>query len=110
MPSAINKLLLVRVKYVRSNLLSDLGFAGRIDGEPIPVSPLAWRDEAGLSHWGFLLLGLSLKEYKQLKEWEKQAGFATVLELTAGDVDSALAGVGLRVNQSALEDAETPTA
>lgn len=103
MPAKIRKLLIVRVKYMRSGLLTEAGFAPRVQGQPLPVSPLAWKDEAGLSHWGFVLEGLTLKEFQALQAWDRAVGFATVLPLDE-DPETALAKVGLRINEAALED------
>jgi len=99
----IRKLVIVRKKHVRPDVLGEL--ATFVAGEPLKVSPVAWGDEAGLSHWGYVLDGMKLADWQALQAWDAKVGFATVLSL--GDskhpvtVEEALASVGLCVNQSA---------
>lgn len=96
----IKKLVIARKKQVTPEALGDL--ASFVEGESVPISPVAWGEESGLSHWGWVLSGLKLKDLEALSKWEQTVGFATVLSL--GDekkpitTDEALASVGLRVN------------
>lgn len=99
----IQKLLLVRVQAMRSTLLETAGLKP-FAGEPICVSPRAWADEAGLSHYGFVLNGLKLKDWQELQKWDETTPDVTVLEHEEGaDVEATLATAGLRINKSAEE-------
>lgn len=101
----IQKLLLVRIANSKSDLLDTAGVKS-FAGDPIPVSPISqkagWNDEAGLSHWGFELKGMKLKDFQALEKWAETADGVTVLNHES-DVTTALAGVGLRINKSAEE-------
>lgn len=96
------KLVLCRVKYCSPHLLDS--FAAFVDGEPLPVLPQAWGDEDGLSHYGFTLKGMGLKDVERLREFaaKSQNGAVTVHDL--GDskktrsAEEALASVGLRIH------------
>lgn len=99
----IQKLLLVRTANSKSTLLDSSGVKS-FAGEPIPVSPLSWNDEAGLSHWGFELKGMKLKDFQALEKWAGTAEGVSIIEHSeGGDVATTLAGVGLRINKSAEE-------
>jgi hypothetical protein len=100
----IQKLLLVRLIDSRPDLLDQAGVKA-IAGDPIPVSPVAWNDESGLSHWGFEVIGLSLKQWQDFEKWAEVHGGVTILAHD-GDVKKTLATVGLRINESANEPAK----
>lgn len=91
------KLLLVRKLNVTADLVEKNGLAPFSKGKPIPVSPQAWNEEAGLSHWAYVLEGMKLKDLEMLGQWHHKRPNDTVLDL-AEDVETALAGVGLRIN------------
>src|SRR5687767_8583067 len=99
----IRKLVIVRVKRVHPDVLGDL--EQFVVGEPLKVSPVAWGDEAGLSHWGYVLEGMKLADLEALRAWDQAFGYSTVLSL--GDkkkevtVEEALASVGLQINPEA---------
>lgn len=95
----INKLLLVRVKFSRADLVDSAGVKS-FAGEPLNISPLAWNDEAGLSHYGWELKDLKLKDFQALEKWAGATEGVSVIEHT-GDVTESLAAVGLRINKSA---------
>lgn len=97
----IRKLLLVRVADSRSDLLESAGLKP-FAGSPLNVSPAAWPDEAGLSHYGFELNGLKLGDWQALQKWANAHGTVAVLDHPEGaTVDDTLNGVGLRINSSA---------
>lgn len=95
----IQKLLLVRKNNSRSDLLKSAG-VDAFAGEPLNVSPKAWRDEDGLSHYGFALKDLPLKEFESLEDFCDVNDGLTLLD-HEGDVNATLASVGLRINKSA---------
>jgi hypothetical protein len=95
----IHKLLLVRVGDMRSDLVDQAGVRA-FAGSPLNVSPLAWSDEAGLSHYGFELKDLKLKDVESLRKWANGQNGVTLLD-HEGDVAATLATVGLRINESA---------
>lgn len=100
----INKLLLIRTQDIDSSLTERSGAATFVKGEPIPISPKAWNEEAGLSHYGFVLEGMKLKNLKELETWIKDNGSEGVqLHEYSPDtgVDKALASIGLKINKSA---------
>lgn len=104
-----NKLLLIRTGKMRAQRLSDAGLDKFLKGEALPVSPKAWADEAGLSHYAFELGGFKLKDWAHLEHWVSQNGDVTLLDMPPKFTkEQALASVGLRVNESALEEEPTP--
>ena len=98
----ITKLLLIRKKMMTSTLIAESGLQPLVVGEPLNVSPLAWAEESGLSHFAFKV------EFK-FKQLALVAGFADsvdarLLHLSEKDEideEKALAAVGLRIHPSA---------
>lgn len=118
----IRKLLLIRIAKSRADFLDELGdVAQYFKGDPISISPIAWAEAAGLSHYGYLFEGIKLKSLAELTNWLDHNNEATLLDvidlsdkkqklpsdfkLTAdfNEIDYALKKVGLRVNKSADE-------
>ena len=66
--AGVMRFVIVREKDVDEQPLKEL--APFITAGPLPVSPLAWREEDGVSHRGYVLEGLKLKELKVLQELE----------------------------------------
>lgn len=107
----LKKLLLIRKKDVRANLLDQSGFAQFSKGKPIPVTPKTWNDEQGISHYGYVLEGLMLKDLEALKKWELANNTSTVLsydKVVEEDrksreqtLEEVLDSVGLRINELA---------
>lgn len=110
----IRKLLLIRIAKARADLLAESGFAHFVKGEPLNVSPAAWDEQSGLSHYGYVLEGLKLKDLDNLRKWLDKNTEATLLEVIQevgknrlpddfeGDtVDYALSQVGLKINSLA---------
>lgn len=91
----IRKLLIIRKAKMRSTLLEEAEI--KYVGSPINVSPSSWREEDGLSHYGYVL-ELKLKEFQRIKAWLPE--YATLLDLPE-DPETALATVGLRVHPDA---------
>lgn len=77
--AGVKRLLLVLKKYVRPDLLSKAGFESFCKTDPIPVSPVAWDMEAGVSHYGYLLEGLKLKDIEVLDKWIAKHGKSSAL-------------------------------
>lgn len=78
--AGIKRLLLIRKKDVRANLMEQFGFTKFIKQEPIPVMPLyTWNDTDGLSHYGYILEGLQLEDMQNLEEWEAKHTGATLI-------------------------------
>lgn len=98
----IKKLVIVRVKRVTPAVLGE--FSAFVKGEPIAVSPVAWGDECGPSHWGYVLDGMKYGDLESLCAWSDAFHHSTILSL--GDakkpitVETALASVGLQINPS----------
>lgn len=74
MANTIKKIVLVRKKDMRSDFLESSPFAQFVVGEPLALSPLdtkGWPHENGLSHYGFVIAGLKLRDLEQLRTfWE----------------------------------------
>lgn len=115
----IRKLLLIRLKHVSPEFLKGEGFKPVLqfikDQAGIPVSPEAWADEQGLSHYAFKLENMKLKDYEAVKKWYKDPATPEVLlhdyedNLKAKPVkyesdDDALKRIGLKINKAALEE------
>jgi hypothetical protein len=96
----INKLLLVRKANSKSNLLEEAGVSQFLKGDPLKVSPLAWHEEAGISHYGHILANLKLDDLNKLLEWALATEGTTVLDYD-NDTVATLKLVGLRVNEAA---------
>lgn len=97
----IQKLLLVRVADMRSDLLTTAGFK-QFAGEPLNASPVAWHDEHGLSHYGFVLKDMTLADFRKLEKFAEVTNGVSIHDYD-GDTPAALAAVGLRINESAKE-------
>jgi hypothetical protein len=98
----INKLLIVRTANSRSSLIEEAGLAPFLKGQVINISPKDWEDESGLSHYGYVLNGLKLKDLDALTLWVGQADGVTLLPLNLdSDYVAALQAAGLRINESA---------
>lgn len=111
-PLPVKRLLLVRMKHVRADFLEKNGIAQYVKEKPIPVFPLySWKPQHGLSHYGYILEGLLLKDIQFLAKWEQAHGNETLLvfdeirddkddpkTLRLQTVDEVLAAVGLQVN------------
>jgi hypothetical protein len=69
-------------------------------GKPLNVSPVAWHDEHGLSHYGYVLADMTLQAFQALDKHCEGAKGLTLLEHD-GDVAKTLGSVGLRINESA---------
>lgn len=98
----IRKLLLIRKKAMKSDLIKSQGLTTFAKSEPLNVSPAAWNDEAGLSHYGFVLEGMKLKDMEKLNEWIDTSE-DTLLQDMDKDMrpEEALAKLGLRINAAA---------
>lgn len=104
----INKLFLVRTADIDSSLTDRAGVQAFLKGKPIPISPLTWREEDGLSHWGFILGDIRpLKVLKDLEAWvQRNASNPESPGITLHDydpekgVEDTLSGLGLRVNEA----------
>lgn len=102
----LNKLLLVRKASARSTLLDRMNVSRFVEGEPLNISPKTWPDEAGISHYGYVLKDISVKELNQLQDWisNNDPEAVTVQDYNVeadNPLESALAYVGLRINEAA---------
>lgn len=99
----INKLFLSRVKKTNVDTYKELGIDTLIVGNPISVSPIAWREEDGLSHYG-VVLNMKFKQFKQVESVIRECDTLLDLEMDKGtktpDIDATLKKVGLRVHPS----------
>ena len=114
--AGVKRLLLVIKKLVKAELIDEYGFTSFVTGKPIPITPLAWEPESGLSHYGYVLDGLKLKDLDKLEQFQKGYTGVTVHEFyktldklgkstkTLETVEQTLARVGLGINELALED------
>ena len=97
-----SKLVLCRVKFCRPDILGE--FAQFAQGEPLAIVPAAWGDEEGLSHYGFVLSGMGLRQVTALKEYcdASPKSSLTCHDLGSGKasrtVEEALQAVGLRLH------------
>lgn len=102
----LHKLLLVRAASSNSTLLDRIGVSHFLEGDPLSISPRTWADEAGVSHYGYKLKDISLKEVTELEKWiAGNAPEAITLHNMDPEADDPLAqtldSVGLRINESA---------
>lgn len=100
----IRKLLLIRKADMKADFLDVTGLKPFLTGEPLNVSPAAWDDELGLSHYGFRLEGFKLKDLEELNKLMDRLPGGTLLSVgeTDGEVDdhdTVLATCGLRINE-----------
>jgi hypothetical protein len=101
----IRKLLIVRKAKMKADLIDNSGLKPFIKGKHLPVSPRAWLEEAGLSHYGFVL-ELKLKDYQAVVKWCNslpQSSYVTLLDMNE-DPETSLKSVGLIVHPSAVEE------
>lgn len=96
----IQKLLLIRKNNSRSSIIEEAGLQAFVKGEVLKIAPQAWHEEAGISHYGFVLSGLKLDDLAKLQEWiGEQTGI--ILLDHSSDITTTLASVGLQINQAA---------
>ena len=96
----ISKLLLIRKANSRSTILDEANAKPFVKGDVLNISPQAWHEEEGVSHYGFVLSGMKLDDLHSLQQWVGEQTGITILDHT-DDVTNTLASVGLRVNQAA---------
>ena len=102
----IKKLLLVRVPKITSTRLVEAELTRYISNydTPLNISPVAWDEEAGLSHYGWLM-ELKLKELELVNARLHSNPDVTLLDLVVvkkeRSVDDTLKTVGLRIHPSA---------
>jgi hypothetical protein len=96
----ITKLLLVRKPNAKSSLLSDLGVSSFVVGNPISICPIAWGEEARVSHFGYQLDKLKIDDLDKL---EQQLDLADGVTLHPFDetIENSLSQIGLRINDAA---------
>lgn len=103
--ASVKRLLLIRRKDVKASLINESGFGSFVKLDPIPVAPLAWAPNQGLSHYGYVLQDLKLADLEKLDEWEAKHTGATVLSFNRKEdkseesVDEVLAKVGLGIGK-----------
>lgn len=97
----IKKLLLVRKANSKSTLLEEAGVAAFAKGKPLQVSPLKWREEDGISHFGYVLNDVKLKELTSLNDYIAANEGLTAVDLIDNNVDKTLENYGLRQNKAA---------
>lgn len=105
----LNKLIIYRQSKVKSDTMSGSELASYVVGDVLNISPAAWADEAGLSHYGWVVEGLKLKHVKLLDDFIAVHSHATVLDLyeyrkgkkVDRSVEDTLKTVGLRINELA---------
>lgn len=96
----IQKLLIVRKANSKSTLLADAKVDTFSVGDPLKISPVAWHEEHGISHFGYVLEQLTLDALEGLADFIDGNEGLTLLD-HAGDVAATLEKVGLRINESA---------
>ncbi len=100
--AAIRKLVLIRKGDMTSKLVAESPFKTFVKGEALNVSPSdqkAWPNEAGLSHYGFELDGMKLKDWQLVKEWNEHPATVPALVIDImGNVPDTLATLGLMIN------------
>ena len=80
----IKKLLIIRKSKIQTDTIKEAGLESFVVGTPLSVSPAKWPEEAGESHFGYVL-EMKLKEYELLTKWVKkgsdEANASTVLDI-----------------------------
>lgn len=103
MAKTIKRVLLAQVKYASSTLLDALGVSQFKVGDPYSISPTAWDEEAGLTHYGYVLELPKLQDKQNLETAfaaHPDSNHYTLLDWR-DNLDDTLASVGLRVNSLA---------
>jgi len=78
--AGVKRLLLVRKKDTRPNLIEASGLSTFHKTQPLPLMPLyGWPEEAGISHWGYILEGLMLDDLETLAKWNEMNPKYTLL-------------------------------
>lgn len=100
--AGVTRLVVLKLKFAQGEPLKALAEFVKNPGKPLLISPKAWREEEGLSHHGYILDGLKLKQLAMLETDETPE--LTPLELkdtSPATIDAALLSVGLRINSLA---------
>lgn len=132
MATTVKKLVLVRQRDTRANMFNDAPFKHLIEGEPLPIKPTEHNPQSGVSHYGFLVAGLKLKDIEALTDfWHdpETVPLAQVLDLETKtrrrkdrrngktiesvelktqdeQIKYTLQQIGLEINTLALEETE----
>lgn len=107
--AGVKRLLLIRRKDVKASLINESGFGSFVKADPIPIQPLAWQPNHGLSHYAYLLEELMLADLEKLTEWEAKHTGATLLtfakkeDKTYQTIEEVLASVGLGVAELGVD-------
>lgn len=108
----IRKLILIGKNAMRSTLIAELSTETSISfPEPRLTGPAAWAEEAGFTHYAYIL-EMKLKQWQKLQvvlarnlKWNcLDIGDKTDAALTEDDLKKSLLGVGFKVHASAEED------
>lgn len=94
----INKLLLVRTAYVKSDLLDRAGLSQFAIGSPVKVLPLAWHEEDQPSHYGYEFTNLSREALDKLIKFDDETDGTSLLDIGEASVPDVLKKHGLRVH------------
>lgn len=102
--AGVMRLVVLQLRHTKNNPepLKALTEFVKNPGKPLLVSPCAWREEDGLSHHGYILDGLKLKQLALLDGDETPP--LTVIEIkdaSPASIDAGLLSVGLRINSLA---------
>lgn len=77
--AGVKRLLLILKKYVQPDTIAESGLAPFLKSEPLPIYPLyGWREEDGLSHYGFILEDLYLEDLELLTKFVEEYGHCSV--------------------------------
>ena len=78
--AGVKRLLLVRKKDTRPNIIEASGLSTFHKTQPLPLMPMySWPEEAGISHWGYILEGLMLEDLETLSKWNEMNPKYTLL-------------------------------
>lgn len=95
----INKLLLVRIAFVKADMLDRAKLSQLVVGDPIKVLPLSWSEEDKPSHYAYTFKNLSLESRDALVKFDIETDGTSLLDLSENQsIEGLLYSHGLRVH------------
>lgn len=111
--AGVKRLLYVPKSMVTPDFLDRFGFKSFCKTDPVAVSPLAWKEEAGVTGYGYLLEGLMLDDLETLNVLDNSTKISvlsfdkikdSVGKLTEPSLEKVLSSIGMRINSLKRKD------
>lgn len=105
--TGVKRLLYAPQSMVTPDFLDRIGFKAFCKTDPVAVSPIAWREEDGVTGYGYLLEGLMLDDLETLNVLDNTTKISVLSfdkikdsnkKLVEPSVEKVLSSIGMRIN------------